>query len=483
MRSGTEEALRELRDSPQGRGLTAIRDALRELHRLGTAGLEPVKVTAFVRAAQGAVDQLELLTARGVAYLDQVHAYEGTGATDMVGFLASECRLTPEAASERVTFARQLDRLGNTAAGLASGTVSFADAAVVAKNTAKARPEDVPRVEAMILSKAREMPTGLLRHEARAILGEVDAEALRRDSARARERRALRIGPNIDGLSTISGYLTCLCAEELRAGLEPYMLPADKHDKRTAEQRRHDGLHELCRRAMGSATPGASATADTSAAQGTLADAAVPHGRQPEVVVVASAETMAGKDGPPPLLQGLIPISQEELDTILDDANVTLAIQNMKGNLAYVGRSARSFSKPKRRAMLAVSPTCAFEGCTKPAADCTGHHIVEFSSGGETTVDTQAPLCFVHHDRVHSDGWVVLRGPDGGFRTLPPGHPDNTRSGMSPEQYRRLRREAIFRRQKTKAKRAPRPARDGVRQAPDLPPIDQPRAGPPQAVR
>src|SRR5258708_3912657 len=240
MRSGAGAALLELGDSPQGRALAAIHDELKALHRVEVDGLEPVQVTAFVRAAQGAVDQLELLTARGVAYLDTVHAYEGTGASDIVGFLATECRLTPEAASERVTLARQLERLTDTAAGLSSGRVSFADAAVVAKNTAKARPEDVARVEAMILAKTSEMPPGLLRHEGRAILGEVDSEALRRDSARAHERRSVRIGPNIDGLSTISGYLTSMCAEEVRVGLEPYMLPADKHARRSAEQRAHD---------------------------------------------------------------------------------------------------------------------------------------------------------------------------------------------------------------------------------------------------
>src|SRR5258708_23275004 len=168
MRSGSEEVLLELRDSPQGRALAAIHDELKGLHRVGITGLELVQVTVFIRAAQGAVDQLELLAARGVAYLEKVHAYEGTGATDMVGFLANECRLTPEAANERVTFARQLERLGDTAAGLSNGTVSFADAAVVAKNTAKARPEDVARVEAMILAKAGQMPPGLLPHEGRA---------------------------------------------------------------------------------------------------------------------------------------------------------------------------------------------------------------------------------------------------------------------------------------------------------------------------
>jgi hypothetical protein len=422
-------------DGPRAGLFDAINRALVGLERLGVDGLQPMDLTAYLRSVRSEIDRLEMLGAQAVAALERVSAYEQTGATDMVGFLANECRLTPEAANDRVVLARQLDQLSDTVAGVSNGTLSFDDAAVVARTTAKARPDHVPTVEAMILAKAGTLLPGRLRHHAQTVLAEVDSEALRRDATRARERRAIRIGPDIDGLATISGCLTSLAAADLRASLEPYMLPADRHDTRTAEQRRHDALHEICRRPR-------------------VGAGAVRRGRRPEVVVVTSVETLAGEDGPPPLLQGLIPISQEELDTILDDANITVAIKNMKGNLAYVGRSARSYSKPKRRAMLAVSPICVFEGCSRLAADSTGHHVVEFSQGGETTVDTQAPLCWAHQDRVHWDGWVVLPDGQGGFRTLAPKHPDNPRTGLSPQKYRRRRREAIFRRRQAKRRRS-----------------------------
>lgn len=458
MRSG----IGPLGDRRRAELLEVVDEALDGLERLGVDLLQPTDVTAYLRRVRSHIDRLELLGARAVAALDTVDAYHSAGATDMVGFLANECRLIPEAANDRVILARQLDRLNDTVAGVSNGTLSFDDATVVARTTARARVDDISTVEAMILAKAGTMSPGQLRHEARAVLGEVDAEALRRDSVRARERRAVRIGPDIDGLSTISGSLTSLAAADLRASLEPYMLPADKHDTRTAEQRRHDALHELCRRpaALGS---------------GGLA---VSRGRRPEVVVVTSVETLAGEDGPPPLLQGLIPISQEELDTILDDANITVAIKNMKGNLAYVGRSARSYSKPKRQAMLAVSPVCAFDGCTRLAADSTGHHLVEFNQGGETTVDTQAPLCYAHQDRVHRDGWVVLPNGQGGFRTLPPNHPGNPKAGLSPQEYRRLRREAIFRRRQAKRRRSQPAVSASVRQTPEPPALQPSRASP-----
>jgi hypothetical protein len=173
------------------------------------------------------------------------------------------------------------------------------------------------------------------------------------------------------------------------------------------------------------------------------------------VVVVAGVEAMMGEDGPPPLLQGLVPISQADFEVILDGADISVALKDAKGNLGYVGRRSRRFSAPKRRGMVAVSPTCAFSGCTRSAVDCTGHHIVEFSRGGETTIETEAPLCPAHQDRVHRDGWWVGGDGKGGFRTLPPGHPDSPRSRMTPEEYLRARRQARFGRNPKRRTRKP----------------------------
>jgi hypothetical protein len=161
---------------------------------------------------------------------------------------------------------------------------------------------------------------------------------------------------------------------------------------------------------------------------------------------------------------------------------VRAVLQDKKGNLAYVGRKARTFSAPKRQAMLAVSPTCAFDGCTRPAIDCTGHHIVEFSRGGETTIETAAPLCPAHQDRVHKDGWWVGTDGNGGFRTLPPRHPDSPKSRMTPDEYLRKRREAIFKRTASRKQKSRGKGSQGaaaVRSQPDSSPgIAPERAGP-----
>ncbi|MFY9616273.1 MAG: DUF222 domain-containing protein [Candidatus Dormiibacterota bacterium] len=451
MRSGVDVLLEGLRGAAEG-----VVDA-------GIQGLEPLEIREHLRSISITISILELARARDMKALEDVSAHEFTGAADSVGFFSVECRLAPEAVNDRVVLARQLDELPSTVEKLASGQISFDTAALVARNTAKMRPEHRPVVEAGILHEAQYQPPGQLRHVAAAIAAKVDSETLRRDARRAREKRSLKIGPDQDGMATVSGLLTSVCAAELRAALKPHMRPVDANDKRTAEQRRHDALQHLCQFGPGG------------------------HGRRAEVVVVAGVEAMTGESGAPPLLQGLVPISQEDFDVILEGADIRTVLRDQKGNQAYVGRKARTFSAPKRQAMLALSPTCAFHGCTRPAIDCTGHHIVEFGRGGETRIETGAPLCPAHQDRVHKDGWWVGSDGNGGFRTLPPGHPDNPKSRMTPDEYLRKRREAIFRRmaargEKSRRRRSQGPA--AVRSQPDSSPgIAPERAGPEPPAR
>jgi hypothetical protein len=164
------------------------------------------------------------------------------------------------------------------------------------------------------------------------------------------------------------------------------------------------------------------------------------------VVVVAPISAIRGEPGPPALLHGLEPIAAEELDQFLCTAGISAVIRDAKGNIAFASRSARTYSPAKRRAMLATNPTCAFEGCTRPAVESDYHHVEEVNQGGETIVTTGAPLCFVHHPKIHLEGWALLPRGDGTFRTVAPDDPDNPRTGLSPEEYIKRRRAAIFNR-------------------------------------
>jgi len=423
---------------PEGLGRAEAVAAVHELlERIGGLGQEDHAST--LREVRGIIDHGELVAARLAAEFDRRGGYRAEGAGDLTSWMVGSLRLTPEAAQDRVTVARALPALPATADLLAHRELNFEQVAVVARNANKVAPADMPRVEGMILEKALTTDAGQLRRHAAAAVAEVDRDAISRDAARARERRSLNLRDDVEGTAQVSGNLTSELAAVLRAGLEPFLAPAGPDDSRTATQRRHDALLQLLSQASGSGAPGKR--------------------RPKQLVVVAPLSAMLGEDGPPALLQGLVPISQEELGEVACDSALSVVLKDARGNIAFAGKSARTFSEAKRRALLARQPTCAFRRCNQPAIDCDGHHLVEYSRGGKSTVEDEAPLCRVHHPFVHRDGWWVRRNDDGTYTTLPPGHPDNPRDRLTPEEYLR-RREGAIRRRKPRRPAASAPEPD-----------------------
>ena len=388
--------------------LETARRAAEALADAGTSGLDIAEVREHLRAVSGVISILELVRARDAHHLESAAAPELTGATGMIDFLSLECGLMPEAAQDRVVLGSQLAALPKTAEGLADGTLSIDTAALVARNASLVLPEHVAELESGILEAARYMAPGNLRRAADQIRAKVDARSFEDRSARAHRNRCLRIGPDRDGLACISGKLTSMAADKLRTALEPYMKPLDGGDSRSAEQRRHDALETIC-----------------------------TDGGRAHIQVVAPIEALTSEGAAPALLEGLVPISRADLGRLVDSgASISAALKDARGNLVYAGR-ARNLSAAQRRLLRAVNPTCAFEGCTRPAVQSQAHHLREYSLGGESGVAEEVPLCAGHQRRVHEDGWWVYRAADGTYVTLPPSHPDNPINRLSPEAYRR----------------------------------------------
>jgi len=178
-------------------------------------------------------------------------------------------------------------------------------------------------------------------------------------------------------------------------------------------------------------------------------------------------------------LYGVAFTTQEELDQLVCEADLRLVLRDAGGNLAFTGRRARTFSPAKRLAILAANPTCAFEGCTRPAVDCDVHHTDEYVHGGETTVQTGGPACYLHHPMLHMEGWALVARGDGTFQTLSPGHPDNPKSKADAEEYMRFRRDGIFGRMGARRRQQMRRRTESA--APGLAPpgFEPPAPGPP----
>ncbi|MHB8510396.1 MAG: HNH endonuclease signature motif containing protein [Candidatus Dormibacteria bacterium] len=389
------------------------------LDEIGGLEADAVAVRGFVVRNRQLTMRSEYLGGRGLRLL----GVSGAGGT--VRWLKDELKLSGGEAVERLEVARSLDLIPHTAQLLSTGEISHEQAAIIARSVNQVPAEDAASVEEQLLALTC-LNAGAMRDEARTVVARVDGGAdLGRNSERAWKRRSLHIGPDINGTSSVSGYLTSEAAVHWQAALEPWMRPAGKDDRRTADQRRHDAALQLVK--------------------GARADGA-GNGRRPQVVITAPLSALLGEGGPPALLQGRIPIPSWELDRYLCEGDLTVALQNAAGNIVYQGKKSRSFTRAQRRGLVATQQGCAWPGCDLPVEQCDGHHLDEFGQGGKTTSDRGALTCDFHHNRIHSEGWALVPDPGGGLRAVGPGDPDNPRTGLTPEEYIRRRTWAITKR-------------------------------------
>jgi hypothetical protein len=345
--------------------LDQVDGLLDQLSELGLGSLNGGDLRRYLRLVGRVANRSEYLAGRALAALDAL----GDGGT--VDWMKNELKLSGGAAAERLLLARTMEAHPRTAALLSTGEISYEQAAVVARSTAEVAPADADRVESRLLP-AMEMDPGRLRLLAKGVVAEIDAQLLSRDARRAWAKRGLHLGPDVNGMASISGHLTSEAAAHWRASTEPHMRPTGPEDERSADQRLHDAVLQVMK-GVAAGAPG--------------------NGRRPQVVVTAPISALLGEGGPPPLLQGVIPISLEELDQCLCEGDVTLLLKDAKGNIAYQGRRSRLFSPAKRRAIVSQQPTCVWPTCGLPAIDCDIHHVEEVNQGGKTTVDNGAPGC------------------------------------------------------------------------------------------
>src|SRR5207244_7943509 len=116
----------------------------------------------------------------------------------------------------------------------------------------------------------------------------------------------------------------------LKTALDAVMGPRRKDDKRTASQRRLDGLVELGDRVLDS---------------GQLP---VRGGQRPHLTITATLETLRGDPGAPAaLLDWGFPISGRALRRIATDAEITPILLSSRGDPLHVGRKYRT-ATPKR---------------------------------------------------------------------------------------------------------------------------------------
>jgi len=93
-------------------------------------------------------------------------------------------------------------------------------------------------------------------------------------------------------------------------------------------------------------------------------------------------------------------LNLERVKLMLGDAQIQPVVLDSVKRIEAYGSAHRYFTAAQRLAMAARDGGCSFPGCTVPAAWSQAHHIVEWQSGGPTSVENGTLLCGCHHPQL-----------------------------------------------------------------------------------
>ncbi|MGO1317856.1 MAG: DUF222 domain-containing protein [Cellulomonadaceae bacterium] len=123
------------------------------------------------------------------------------------------------------------------------------------------------------------------------------------------------------------------------------------------------------------------------------------------------------------------PVRRAVLQRIAADCAMTRLVFGPDCQILDVGRTARTFTGPRRLAVIARDQHCVWPDCHAPPIVCQVHHAtVHWADGGGTNARDGALLCWYHHSEVDAkriamswaDGWHF--GPPGSYLSPGIGH-------------------------------------------------------------
>ena len=345
-----------------------------------------------------AIDRLEAASAEAMRRFEKSGAYKADGALGMVPWLQNNAKLAGNDAAQHLKVARRLEELPRTEEALARGEIGYGHALAMAVTAEHVGTAAVRSAEATLLKSAETMDAGRFVTVVKSFEHRVNADASLAEANWAYRQRYLMISGPFNGLARIEGQLVPEAAATIRAAIGPFLKPSS-NDDRSAGQRMHDALVQVCERV-------AAGRADSSAPR-------------PQLIVTTSVDTLAGIDGAPPgELQGGGTIPSDTVRRHACDAAVTRI--TVRGELEHEMTHASRIPPPStKRALIARDQHCVFPGCDRPSSWCQAHHLTFWAEGGPTKLDNLALLCGAHHRKVHEERWRLQR-KDGRWVATPP---------------------------------------------------------------
>jgi hypothetical protein len=409
---------------------------LAELATLGTGTNDAVSLLSQTRDLATFADQVQGELARLAGIVDASGAYAEVGYTSAAAFLRYGCGRSAVRAGELVATGRARPRLRATAQALAEGRVSFDAAHVISRATTQIEDDTLAAAaEQQLLTAATTgepepsspadrgswVPPGLDPRELRRLGDDLtyraDPDAVEERQRKRFERRYLSFGLTLDDVGTISGACSdALSIEIITTAVDAFSPPGGGADRRTAAQRRMDGLTAACQAALDSGAAGSR------------------HGAMPHLSILLEEHSGPGDPehlgtqdhtqspaGSPARTEHGAMLTARQVLTLACRAEISV-IRWKDGLPLNVGRRYRTETPALRRALTARDRGCRWPGCGLPASWCTAHHIRPWKLGGATRLPNLVLLCFVHHHYfIHLLGWTLTGTADALLRFTHPG--------------------------------------------------------------
>lgn len=315
---------------------------------------------------------------------------------------------------ESVTRAVECARLSIDAGDAIARGLGRADEHVTAEMLASAAEQLVAEAAVLTLEQL-----AVRARNARALL-DLDAQPSQIDEREQalRDRRYLYLTRQADGMTRVSGLLDPESAALVRDAVDaatsprrggPRFVSDDEReraerllrDTRTTEQLALDALVELVR--LG----------------GEVAPSSLIGVRAPAVQVIVAERDLRAGQGLAQIEGQTEPVGVATARRHACTTGITPIVIDPQGDVVALGRETRLYTRRQRIALAARDGGCRFPGCDRPPSWTEAHHIVPWSEGGSTDLDTGVLLCRHHHLLLHNNGWQFRR-VDHELMVIPP---------------------------------------------------------------
>ena len=287
-------------------------------------------------------------------------------------------------------------RLPKLWAWFADGEISTANAREASTIVAELPAELWAAFESQIVDAARALAPARFKERAKTVRERLQADTLTERHRAARERRAVSIEMDRDGMGSLYAYLPADDLAKISANVDglAFDLFTESDETRTMAQLRADTLTDLLTGA-GSSKVGVT------------------------VALTVPALSLLGHSDEPAVLEGVGPIDIDTARKLTAEAPTFTRLLTDPINGVVLGMDKTQYrpSKALKRWLAITQVTCDFPGCGRKAKYCDLDHTVAWADGGETSAGNLTHRCRKHHTMKHQTRWRVTKNPDTGTIT------------------------------------------------------------------